>query len=277
MILDGDTVTRVVFHPRPELPRYTPQGIATITASDGVDIAGYLHPCPTSQTLVIFFHGNGELAASYDHHASNFLDCGVSYWAVDYRGYGRSTGTPSFSAMFKDAEAILADVSRLGQSVHQNFQQVIVMGRSLGSASAIHLAALGAPSVVGLVLDSAYADDLALIARLGGPNIPKAYVFVYETSHDSSSSAEPQITKRPYEDNLDKMRRCQLPTLIIHGTDDKIIPFRDAIALFEACPSDAKQIIPIEGAGHNNLRLVGFSKYCNALRNYLRCRTNRGP
>ena len=279
MILDGDTVSRVVFHPRSEPPTYVPQGVATMTPSDGAEIAGYLHVCSTSPTLVIFFHGNGELAANYDQCASIFLNCGVSYWVVDYRGYGRSTGTPSCTAMFKDADAILADISRLGQAVNQSFQRVIVMGRSLGSASAIHLAAMGSPSVVGLVLDSAYADDLALIARLGGPNIQKDALFVYESSHEassnsqtsavSSSSVRPRIDKRPYEDNLDKMHRCQLPTLIIHGTDDTIIPLTDAIALFEACPSDDKQIIPIKGAGHNDLLFVGFSQYCNALRSYL--------
>ena len=281
MILDSDTVTQAVFHPRPESPNYVAKGIATMTPTDGAEIAGYLHECQASDALLIFFHGNGEIAADYDSFVSMYLDCGISCWVVDYRGYGHSTGTPSFSAMLRDAEAILTDVPRIGAAINRDFTQIIVMGRSLGSASAIHLAAMGSSSVVGLVLDSAYADGLALIARLDGPNILKENVFVCESFKNESDEAQSgphliryKINQHQFEDNIDKIRRCQLPTLIIHGTEDRIISLADAISLFKACPSEDKQLVKVSGAGHNNLFYVGFSDYCRALRNYLARFTN---
>ena len=249
MILDDESVTRAVVHPRPEQYGYSPTGVPTTTPSDGAEIAGYLHKCQSSDTLLIFFHGNGETAADYDSFISIYTDSGVSCWIIDYRGYGRSTGTPSFSAMFTDAEAILADVPRLGAAINREFGQVIVMGRSLGSASAIHLASTHSSALAGLVLDSAYADGLALIARLGGPSI----------SRNEGPS---------FEDNIDKIRRCQLPTLIIHGTDDRIIPIADAKALLKDCPSKSKRMLEVRGAGHNDLLLVGFSEYCRELEDY---------
>ena len=249
MIIDDKSVTQAVFHPRPEEYGYSPTGLPTLTPSDGAEIAGYLHECQSSDTLLIFFHGNGEIAADYDSLVSIYTDLGVSCWVIDYRGYGRSTGAPSFLAMFTDADAILADVPRLGAEINRKFGQVIVMGRSLGSASAIHLAATHTSALAGLVLDSAYADGLALINRLGGPGISR---------EDIPS----------FEDNIDKIRQCQLPTLIIHGTDDWIIPITDARALFKNCPSKLKHILEVRGAGHNDLLLVGFSEYCRELKDY---------
>ncbi|MEM8611012.1 MAG: alpha/beta fold hydrolase [Cyanobacteria bacterium P01_H01_bin.105] len=281
MILDSDPVTQAVFYPRPEPPNYVSKGIATLTSSEGVEIAGYLHESKASHVLLILFHGNGELAADYDAIVSMYLDCGISCWVVDYRGYGRSTGTPTFSTMLRDAEAILADVPRIGAAINRNFSQIIVLGRSLGSASAIHLAAMGSSSVKGLVLDSAYADGLALIARLDGPNIQKENIFIFESFENKWNEEQSlpnlirhKIKRNQFEDNIDKIKRCQLPTLIIHGTDDSIIPLADAVFLFKACPSKDKQLVKVRGADHNNLFYVGFADYSAALKNYLvRCTT----
>jgi pimeloyl-ACP methyl ester carboxylesterase len=250
MIHDDEQVTRAVFHPRTEPHGYSPRGIPTITTADGAEVAGYLHESPESDTLLLFFHGNGEIAADYDSLASLYTDCGVSFWVVDYRGYGRSTGTPSFSCMFKDADAILEDVPRICAEIKREFNQIIVMGRSLGSASAIHLASVRSTALAGLILDSPYADGLALIKRIGGPAI---------TREDAPG----------FLDNIDKMHRCELPTLIIHGTDDQVIPLADAKALFRVCPSEEKRILEVKGAGHNDLLLIGYAEYSKELKEYI--------
>lgn len=160
MILDDEPVTQAVFHPRPEPYGYSPTGEPTLTSSDGAEIAGYLHLSQASDTLLIFFHGNGETAADYDSLVSTYTDAGVSCWIVDYRGYGRSTGAPSFSTMLKDAEAVLADIRRVGAAINRDFRQVIVMGRSLGSASAIHLAATCVHSSRMISMSSVSCQDL---------------------------------------------------------------------------------------------------------------------
>ena len=239
MLLDEELISQIIFHPRPEFHGHSPVGKPTLIQSGDAEIAGYLHECQFSNTLLILFHGNGEIAADYDFFIPMYIDCGVSCWVVDYRGYGRSTGTPSFSNMLQDAEAIYASVLGLRGANQNKFSQVIVMGRSLGSAPAIHLAAKYSSSLAGLILDSPFADGLALIARLGGLEISKK---------DWPS----------FEDNIDKIKQCRLPTLIIHGTDDLIIPVTDAEALYKACPSQAKQLLKLEGGGHNDLLSNAF-------------------
>ena len=84
MTLDDISVTRCLFHPRRDDPGYCPQGIATQTQCDGAVVGGYLHDHVSSDTLLMFFHGNGETAADYDGLASLYMACGVSFWVVDY-------------------------------------------------------------------------------------------------------------------------------------------------------------------------------------------------
>ncbi len=246
MNLDEKLVTQCLFHPRGEDRGYVPQGIPTETSCDGAVICGFLHESHASDTLLLFFHGNGEIAADYDTLYPLFTNCGVSFWVVDYRGYGRSTGTPSFSNMLRDAEAVLDDVPRLAKVLGRTFRHIIVMGRSLGSASAIHLASTKASVLKGLILDSPYANGLRLIQRLGGPLLKKQNL--------------PQ-----FQDNSDKMSQCHLPTLIIHGSKDQIIPIADSETLWSVCCSPQKDLIKIEGAGHNNLLRVGLTEYCSNL------------
>ena len=90
---------------------------------------------------MLFFHGNGEIAADYDDLAEFYLGCGASFWVVDYRGYGRSTGEPSYSRMIEDAGAVLDDVPAWAERAEIEPDRILVLGRSLGSASAIYLAA----------------------------------------------------------------------------------------------------------------------------------------
>lgn len=248
-IFDADRIGQIIFHPRVEPEGYSPIARPTQTQAAGATIAGYLHPSDASDALCILFHGNGEIAADYDFLAPMYADCGVSCWIVDYRGYGRSTGTPTFSKMLADAEAIYADIPRLEATIQREFKQIIVMGRSLGSASALHLAAIHGSSLAGLVLDSPYADGPALVARLSG--IP----FSRQDFPD-------------FEDNLDKIRQCQLPVFIVHGTEDRIIPITEAEALFAACPSATKQLLKIPGAGHNDMLAVAFQDYYTGLKSY---------
>lgn len=250
MKIDDREISRFLFHPRPEDDGLGSSGIPTSTASEGAMLGGYLHACPGSATLLAFFHGNGELAIEYDSLAPFFAQCGVWFWPVDYRGYGRSTGTPSLAAMFRDAEALFADIPAVEHLAGVQFSRIIVMGRSLGSASALQLASSHAERVHGLVLDSAYANGLELIQRLGGPTL---------ASDDLPG----------YRDNANLMASCRVPTLILHGTDDDLIPIEEAEALLAACPSQAKRLLRIRGAGHNDLLYVGLREYAQALKDFV--------
>ncbi|MGD9974424.1 MAG: alpha/beta hydrolase [Desulfatirhabdiaceae bacterium] len=247
---DDTTISSILFHPRPEYAGFVPGGIRTITISGSAEIGGYLHLHPTSETLLLFFHGNGEIAADYDDIASFFIDSDVSFWIVDYRGYGRSSGIPSYSLMFDDATAIINDISRIARAVGRTFRHIMVMGRSLGSASAIYLASRHASKLGGLLLDSPYANGLDLIYRLSGIAINRQDL-------------------PGFMDNIDLMRTVSLPTLIIHGTVDQIIPISDARTLYDACTDKMRCLVEIDGAGHNDLMLRGADRYWSAIRKHI--------
>jgi pimeloyl-ACP methyl ester carboxylesterase len=247
---DDTIISRILFHPREEEPGYVPEGIRTVAVSGNARIGGYLHLHPTSETLLLFFHGNGEIAAEYDDISSYFTGCDVSFWSVDYRGYGRSSGLPAYSLMFDDAEALLSDIPRMAQTAGRTFSRILVMGRSLGSASAIFLASRHASKLSGLILDSPYADGLKLIYRLSGVALDRQDL-------------------PDFMDNIDLMRAADLPTLIIHGTIDQIIPISDARALYDVCRNPVRRLIEIEGAGHNDLMFRGGNRYWSSIREHI--------
>lgn len=250
MNIDDALTTRVVFHPRPEESGYVSKGIPTETESGDAVIGGYLHLHRESDALIVFFHGNGEIAADYDELAPVYVGSGASLWVLDYRGYGRSTGFPSYSRMFSDAESVAKDIPRIAELANRSFRQVFVMGRSLGSAPAIFLAAGHSHRFDGLLLDSPFSDGLRLIARLGGPNLKETEMC-------------------GVVNNIDRMVSCRIPTLIIHGTDDWIIPVSDADELLSACKSEQKKLVKIRGAGHNDLLFRGFATYCKEIREFI--------
>lgn len=250
MMFNEEVVNKIIFYPRSESLGDLPIGILTTTRCDSDRVCGYLHIYPDSDTLILFFHGNGEIAAEYASLVPLYTGSGASFWVVDYRGYGRSSGSPSFSGMLSDAEILLADVPRIAGEYQLDIKRVIVMGRSLGSASAVHLAANLPDHLAGLILDSPFAYSHRLIQRLGGPLVKRVDI-------------------PGFEENLDKMQRCNLPTLIIHGANDQIIPVTESQALYNASQASNKRLLVIENAGHNDLLWVGLEKYSDALKEFL--------
>ncbi len=175
---DDNIISRILFHPRAEEPGYVPEGIRTVTASGNAKIGGYLHLHPTSDALLLFFHGNGEIAADYDDIASFFTNCGVSFWSVDYRGYGRSTGLPAYSLMFDDAEALLNDIPRLAKTVGRTFKPNTGHGAVSRQCVCDFSGIASRIEIEQLILDSPYADGLKLISRLSGMALKRGFAGI---------------------------------------------------------------------------------------------------
>jgi len=166
---------------------------------------------------------------------------------VDYRGYGRSGGRPTVTAMMRDAHVIFAYVRRwLTENRHTG--PLIVMGRSLGSAPALELAAHYPDDIDGLIVESGFAYALPLLRLLG------------------VATDRLGITESEAFDNTAKIGRYPGPTLVIHAEFDHIIPFADGEALFAASPDPEKQFLEIPGANHNDIFLHGIGPYLDAVR-----------
>ena len=148
-------------------------------------------------------------------------------------------------ASYPDAQAAF-DFARdwLAQGGYRG--PLAVMGRSLGSAPALELAARrGHPEVAGLAVESGFAHTLGVPVRSLGLGEEDGF------------------------GNLDKARRYDGPTLVLHGRGDDLIPVSEAEALFEASPSRRKRLGVIPGADHNSLFAVGAVEYREALRAFV--------
>ena len=184
--------------------------------------------------------------ADYDELGGVYNDMGINFLAVDYRGYGRSSGKPTVTAMMGDCHIIFDFVRQWLQENHFT-GPLILMGRSLGSASVLELAAAYRNEVDGLIVESGFAYAGPLLQLLG-INL-EALGYREEEGFG----------------NLDKIRQFDKTTLIIHAEFDHIIPFSDGQALYEACPSADKALLMIPGANHNDIFMRGLQEYLAAV------------
>ena len=257
-LLDRPEVLMYLFHPRPE-----PGGSHFITADDmnrppnvtdvmipvaqDTAIGARFHAAAKSGGNLLFFHGNGEIVADYDELGGVYNQMGINLLAVDYRGYGRSTGKPTVSAMMQDCHVIFNFVRDWLQQNH--FEgPLILMGRSLGSASVLELAAAYKDAVDGLIVESGFAHAGPLLQLLG--------INLQALGYREESGFG----------NIEKIKQFDKPTLIIHAEFDHIIPFSDGQALYDACPSADKTLLMIPRANHNNIFMYGLQEYLAAVR-----------
>ncbi len=248
--LDRPQILSSVFHPRPDLSLETPEGAEDlfIPAEEDVSLMGRVHLGPQDGANILFFHGNGEIVADYNELGRVYTRMGMTFIPVDYRGYGRSTGSPGIDAMMRDSHAVF-DFVRDWLLERGYNGPLIVMGRSLGSAPALELASSRQEELPALIIESGFAYTMPLLRLLG-------------IDVDALGLEEDRGM-----DNLDKMARIRLPCLILHAEKDWIIPLSDGKALYEACPSTDKTLVQIPGAGHNDIFLRDLNRYMQAIRN----------
>ncbi|MCP4567626.1 MAG: alpha/beta hydrolase [FCB group bacterium] len=247
--LDRPEILMFLFHPRPEYGSRAGEaaGEVLIPVEADVVVGGRFYISGKDAPNILFFHGNGEIVADYEDIAPLYTRLGLNFMPVDYRGYGRSTGRPTITAMIRDSHVIFDYVQNyLHEKSHTG--PLIVMGRSLGSASALELISCYDTQINGLIIESGFAYAEPLLTLLGidikAMNIQEEDGFR----------------------NIDKIRTFPKTTLIIHAEKDHIIPFSDGQALYDACPSQDKRLLKIPKANHNDIFLRGMSEYMEAIK-----------
>lgn len=244
-VLDQPQVVRYLFHPRQEdrfRQKKDNREDMMIPVDEDIQIGASFHFVKKDSPVILFFHGNGEIVSDYDDLGGLFNKTGLNFLVVDYRGYGRSTGSPSVTSMIKDCRKIFDFV--LGYRLTQKLTgPLCVMGRSLGSAPAIELCSTRSSEFNCLIIESGFARVSPLLQTLG---------------------LDPQrigFTGQQGFENIDKIKTFSKPCLIIHAQFDHIIPFSDGKALFDACGSGNKTLLEIKGANHNDIFLRGMDLY----------------
>ena len=219
----------------------------TFPAGDGVRLHGWFVPGRSDVTW-LWFHGNaGNIGNRVDNLKQLHDRLGVGVFLFDYRGYGRSEGSPSERGLYLDADGALA---YLGSRDDVRSDRIVYFGRSLGGAVAVDLASRQVPH--GLILESPL-PSVELVARKAYPVVPSAVVRRFV---------------RGRYDALSKIGTISAPVLVLHGDRDEIMPLEGARQLFEAAPGP-KQFHVIPGAGHNDTYVVGGEPYFAVLRTFV--------
>ncbi len=241
--LDDPRLGSAIFFPRPDMPYGPPAPGASdrmVEAPGGALLRLREYPGPDGAPPMLFFHGNGETARDYDALVASYQDLPVRLVIAEYRGYGPSTGRPSLSTFLDDAHVALDVVSPAGSPV-------VVMGRSLGSAPAIELAASCPDRVAALIVESGFARIVPLLELLG---VPATHVG---------------ITEEHGPGNLRKMASVAQPTLVLHAEHDEIISIRDAELLHGACADPDAEFVRVPNAGHNDIQMRAGVSYFEAI------------
>lgn len=248
-LLDQPAVLNTMFYPRRDFrPGGADDSDVMFPVADGVGVGGRLFTAGKDSPVVLLFHGNGEIASDYDGIAPAYIDMGISLLVADYRGYGRSEGSPTASALLDDAAVIYQSARGIIAERGLESSRLFIMGRSLGSAAALEIASNAGDEIGGLIIESGFSSALRLVERLGG-SIP-------EGAKEGARGF----------DNAEKMARVTVPTLIIHGEEDQLIPVDNGRTLYEACRVERKKLVIIPTAGHNDLLSYGPREYFGAIR-----------
>jgi len=250
--LDQPDIQRLLFHPRQQKELSSTATRHTINvAADDSDTLGcrFFIDEPASPTL-LYFHGNGETVNDYEEIAPLFVKRGLNVFVATYRGYGWSSGIPSATVMMKDSlkayAAAVAAMEKFGLK-----DTLFVMGRSIGSAPALEICSHFSDSVKGLIIDSGFARTLPLLENLG---------------YDTTRSA---LSEKDGFGNLEKIEEIEIPTLFLHGSQDHIIPIRQAEQLQAFSGARTKKFFVIPGADHNSVLAVGGELYFEAIKDFI--------
>jgi len=215
-----------------------------LTTLDKVRLNAWYLPNPASEKVLLWFHGNAETIGHGLEHLRFYSRLAVNVLAMDYRGFGKSEGSPDETGVYRDADAAYHYLVR---ERHIQPKNIIFLGHSLGGAVAIDLASRR--ECGGLIVQSSFTSAKDMARRIF--RIP---LFEY-------------LLKSRFN-SLAKIRRVRAPILIVHGTRDQVVPFSMGQRLFAAAP-EPKFFFPVEGAGHNNLAEVGGNRLLDHLKSFL--------
>ena len=176
--------------------------------------------------VILYLHGNADNLDRWGNYASDFTQRGYDVLMIDYRGYGKSDGKVSEKNIYNDAEAAYEWLTKNSEN-----QQIIIYGRSLGSAPASYLAARHQAKT--LILETPFEN----MDCVDDNKLP-LMSYLFQTK-----------VKFPNDEYLQKV---DFPIFIFHGTDDFIVPY-DCAKSLEKLLKPGDKFITIEGGGHKNL------------------------
>ncbi len=218
-----------------ELAERRIQGV-DLKTSDNVNIHVLYLPNEQTDVLTIYFHGNGGNIHQRSEVLEYIRSLGSGVLGVSYRGYLNSDGTPSEKGIYKDARAALEYATNTLGYAKEN---IVLLGRSLGSGVAIELAQN--ENFAGVVLVTPFSNPRDMLLEQNW-----LMRLLVKNSNNYLDTAF---------QNSEKVKSITSFVLVVHGTADEVVPYSQGRQLYDAVPGD-KLLVTINGAQHNNF---GFS------------------
>lgn len=208
-------------------PRFVVED-AVFNSADGTKLHGWFLPHPKPRHVVLFSHGNAGNVAMWSYDGDLIRrTCDASVLVYDYRGFGRSEGSPHERGILADARAARA---WLAQRTGVAEQEIVLVGRSLGTGVSVDLAARDGAK--GLILISAFTS-LPDVAQNIYPFVPTHWLM------------------RNRLDSLSQIALYRGPSLLLHGDRDSLIPLALGERLFAAA-NEPKRLVKLPNCEHND-------------------------
>ena len=215
-----------------------------LQSGDGTKLFGWYVESAATSAVVLWCHGNAGNIINRLENLRELYRIGLSVFIFDYRGYGRSQGSPSEEGLYQDA---LGAHDYLTRTRMIPPDRIVLFGRSLGAAVAGELAVQ--KPAAGLILESSF-PSIAAVAKFHYGGLPLHWLIGAEFTL------------------IDRLPHLSLPKLIIHGDQDDIIPLELGRQVFEAA-KPPKFFYAIPGADHNNTYQVGGAAYFQRLAEFI--------
>lgn len=213
-----------------------------LKTKEGIVLNSLHFKVPDPKGFILYYHGNAGNLSRWGNIVQRYVHLGYEVLVMDYRGYGKSTGSPSEDALYKDAQ-LFYDYAKTAVDE----QQIIVYGRSLGTAMATKMAAVNNPNK--LILETPFYS-IKDVANTRFRYLPIQWLLKY--SFPSFSYAA----------------KVHCPTIIIHGTKDVIVPFTSGERLYKEFDPSQTTFVSVPEGEHNNL--VEFDTFHEAIDQFLR-------
>jgi uncharacterized protein len=212
-----------------------------LKAEDGAKINAIHFKTEKPKGVILYFHGNAGDLSRWGIITEFFVEKNYDVFVMDYRTYGKSSGTLSEQALYNDAQMCYDYLLK-----HYQESEITIYGRSIGTGMATYLASRNQPDR--LILETPFYS-LSDVAKYRFPIFPVKKMLKYNF---------PSYTY---------IQDVKCPIIIFHGTDDNIIPYASGEKLFDSIVQKKKTFFTIENGGHNNL--IEFDSYRNKIQEIL--------
>lgn len=217
----------------------------TINTRDGEQLHGWSLAGPAVRAHIFYFHGNGGNLSIWAPIVTAIARHGYTVLALDYRGYGLSTGRPTEQGLYRDVEAVVERFSRPSLTG----VPVVYWGRSLGVAMAAYAATIRKPD--GLILESGFPDARSLMRG----SLLLRFLALFSSYRFPSTAFLNRLS-------------TPVPVLVLHGDEDRIVSIAQGRALFDAITAP-KQFVTVRGGDHNDLSPADADRYWEAVEGFI--------